>query len=229
MTGVNNAEGVLFELYMGGGGLLKCPPNLVPPAGKYIQAVEENSKETLAASIFSMGEVKGGFLAAPVLPPEWVPGTRLLVRGPLGHGFSVPEKARRILLVAFKNPPHRLQGLIGPALEKGAEVVLITNEPSLNVPEAVEIQPLAQLSSAWTWADAVAADVAREDWSEFLSSVKQEKMSANKPIVQVLLRAPMPCAAIAECGICAFTLQNSWKMICKDGPVFDLTDLIQII
>ena len=226
MTGVNNAEGVLVELYMGGGGLLKCPPNLVPPAGKYIQAIEANSSETLAAAIFSMGEARGGFLAAPMLPAGWSPGTRLQLRGPLGHGFTLPEKTRRLLLVAYENPPHRLQGLIGPALEKGAEVVLITNEPSLNVPEAVEIQPLTQLSAAWTWADAVAADVVREDWSEFLSSIKRENASAKNPFVQVLVRAPMPCAAIAECGICAFTQQNSWKMICKDGPVFDLTDLI---
>ena len=225
MTVVNNAEGVLVELYMGGGGLLRCPPNLVPPPGKYIQAVKENSKETLAATIFSMGEAKGGFLAAPLLPAGWVPGTQLQLRGPLGKGFSLPDKARRILLLAFENPSYRLHGLIGPALERGAEVVLITEEPGVNVPEAVEIQPLTQLSAAWTWADAVAADVAREDWSEFLSSIKQEKASANKPLVQVLVRAPMPCAAIAECGICAFTVQNSWKMICKDGPVFDLTDL----
>ncbi len=225
MGGVNNAEGVLVELYMGGGGLLRCPHILAPSPGKYIQAVEKNSTETLAASVFSMGEVKDGFLAAPPLPAGWVPGTQLQLRGPLGNGFTMPEKARRILLVAFENPSYRLHGLIGPALERGAEVVLITGEPAANVPEAVEIQPLTQLPAAWAWADAVAADVAREDWSEFLASIKQEKASANKPLVQVLVRAPMPCAAIAECGICAFTLQNSWKMVCKDGPVFDLTDL----
>ncbi len=96
----------------------------------------------------------------------------------------------------------------------------------MNIPEAVEIQPLTQLPAARTWADVVAADVAREDWSEFLGTIKQEKASANKPLVQVLVRAPMPCAAIAECGICAFKLQDYWKMICKDGPVFDLTDQI---
>ena len=42
---------------------------------------------------------------------------------------------------------------------------------------------------------------------------------------QVLIRAPMPCGALAECGICALTIHHEWKMICKDGPVFAMGEL----
>ncbi len=67
----------------------------------------------------------------PRLPRVLVPGLGIgtshhcasQLRGLLGNGFSIPEKARRIILVAYKITSHRLQGLIGPSLESGAEVV----------------------------------------------------------------------------------------------------------
>jgi len=43
---------------------------------------------------------------------------------------------------------------------------------------------------------------------------------------QVLVVTPMPCGGLAECGVCAFTTRRGWKMACKDGPVFDLSELI---
>jgi hypothetical protein len=43
---------------------------------------------------------------------------------------------------------------------------------------------------------------------------------------QVLVRAPMPCGALAECGVCALTIRHEWKMICKDGPVFELNSIL---
>jgi hypothetical protein len=43
---------------------------------------------------------------------------------------------------------------------------------------------------------------------------------------QALVITPMPCGGIAECGVCAVTARRGWKLACKDGPVFDLTELI---
>jgi len=42
---------------------------------------------------------------------------------------------------------------------------------------------------------------------------------------QVLVRTPVPCGGIAECGVCAVTLKSEWKLACKDGPVFDWGEL----
>jgi NAD(P)H-flavin reductase len=41
-----------------------------------------------------------------------------------------------------------------------------------------------------------------------------------------LVVAPMPCGGLAECGVCAVTTRRGWKLACKDGPVFDLGELI---
>ena len=43
---------------------------------------------------------------------------------------------------------------------------------------------------------------------------------------QVLVLVPMPCGGMGECGVCAVKIQRGWKLACKDGPVFDLEDLI---
>jgi hypothetical protein len=42
---------------------------------------------------------------------------------------------------------------------------------------------------------------------------------------QVLIHTQMPCGAAAECGVCAVTTRSSWKLACKDGPVFDMAEI----
>ncbi|MCK6583281.1 MAG: hypothetical protein L6Q49_09310 [Anaerolineales bacterium] len=42
---------------------------------------------------------------------------------------------------------------------------------------------------------------------------------------QILIRAPMPCGGIADCGVCALTIRHDMRLICKEGPVFDLMDI----
>lgn len=69
-------------------------------------------------------------------------------------------------------------------------------------------------------------DVRRENLHQLMEMLgKQEHVRARSE-AQVLVRAPMPCGALAECGVCALTLRHKWKMICKDGPVFDIEELL---
>jgi hypothetical protein len=49
---------------------------------------------------------------------------------------------------------------------------------------------------------------------------------------QVLVHTPMPCAGLGECGVCSIQVRvtpqprRTWKLVCRDGPVFNLADLI---
>ncbi len=211
---------------MNGGFDLHCPADLVPAPGQYVQAIAEGSTAILADTIFSMGGSKNGFLAAPPLPAGWMPGTRFRLRGPFGHGFSPPASARRVALIAFDDPPFRLTGLIDPALEKSAEVVIVAEAGVIDLPEVVEIQPVKGWMDVWNWADAIASEISRENWPTLREKfVGKNDLSHSAP-AQVLLRTSMPCAGAGDCGVCAITVGNDWKMACKDGPVFDLLDLI---
>lgn len=192
---------------------LVCPPELVPAPGQYLHAHAFDSDDPLADSVFFSQSALNGFIAAPGL--SWKPGTRLNLRGPLGHGFHLPVAARKIALIALDDSPERLRGLIPPAFKQGAEVVLVSDIPAADLPEAVEVQPLQALEEICRWSDFAAFDLARENLPRL------GQLPGMKNQTQALIRSPMPCGAVAECGVCAVFLHKEWKLICKDGPVFE--------
>ncbi len=218
-------EGQLHEIYLNSSAWIICPPELIPSPGQYLLAHAHGSDSPLAVPVFFSDSAPNGFRSAPLTDSAWNPGARLHLRGPLGHGFSVPEFARKVALIAFDESPARLRGLISIALKQAAEVVLVSNFAVEDIPETVEVQPLQAMLDIYQWADYAAFDVARENLNqlkEMLGKIGQAKSARE---AQVLVRAPMPCGALAECGICALTIRHEWKMICKDGPVFAMGEL----
>ncbi len=143
------------------------------------------------------------------------------MRGPLGHGFQIPPASRRIALAAFDDPPERLLSLLPEALGQGAEVTLLCRPPIPELPEEIEVQPLELLKEICRWADFLAVDAQR------ISLPALNALLGRSPGVptQVLVRTPMICGALAECGICAVRAGRRWKMACSDGPVFDWEEL----
>jgi hypothetical protein len=219
---MKNGTGQLTEIYLDSSAQIICPPDLIPAPGQYIIAYARESDSPLAIPVFFRDSAPNGFRSAPYLPLSWTPGTQLNLRGPLGHGFSIPTFARKVALVAFDESPARLLGLINTAIELEAEVVIVCGMVVDDLPEAVEVQPLQALADIYQWADYAAFDLARENLpqlKEMLGKVVQTRAPRE---AQVLVRAPMPCGALAECGVCALKVHHEWKMVCKDGPVFDI-------
>jgi len=218
---MKNGQGQVAEIFLDSRMRLVCPPELIPAPGQYILAHAAGTDDPLAVPVFFSDSAPNGFVAAPYLPLSWTPGTQLNLRGPLGHGFTVPAAARKVALIAFDESPERLRGLIPIAFKQGAEVVLVSNMTAYDLPEAVEVQPLQALKDIYHWADYAAFDTAREN----LHQIGEMLGVANQAQAQVLVRAPMPCGAIAECGICSIIIRREWKLICKDGPVFDFDSI----
>jgi hypothetical protein len=224
---MKNGEGLLSEIYLDSRARIICPPDLVPAPGQYILAHPKGGGPNLplAVPVFFSDSAPNGFRSAPFLPLEWRPGTQLNLRGPLGRGFSVPAFARKVALIAFDESPARLRGLIHIALKQDAEVVLVSNTVMDDMPEEVEIQPMQALIDIYQWADYAALDVARENLNRLGEMLGKGEQAKAPREAQVLIRAPMPCGALAECGVCALTIRHEWKMICKDGPVFELSSI----
>ncbi len=218
--------GQLFEIYLDSSIWVICPPELIPSPGQYLLAHASGSDSPLAVPVFFSDSAPNGFRSAPLRNIDWQPGTRLNLRGPLGHGFSTPQFARKVALIAFDESPARLHGLIYIALRQGAEVVLVSNSIIDNVPEDVEVQPIQAMLEIYQWADYVAFDVGRENLDQWRERFGRKDQAKSPREAQVLVRAPMPCGALAECGVCALTIRHEWKMICKDGPVFEMKDLL---
>lgn len=224
---MHTGQGQIIETVLEDGQRLAriaCPANLIPSAGQYLLA-SHASDSALSVPLYYTDSASEGFLAAPPIPPSWMPGTSLSLRGPLGRGFVIPAAARRIALVAFDDAPLRLRGLIQSCLKQGAAVVLISDFAVDHLSDEVEAHPLSELSKIKTWADYIAFDVARANLFELKDRLGISNQLSASLDAQVLIRTAVPCGGVAECGVCAVSLKSGWQMACKDGPVFDLRDI----
>lgn len=197
-----------------------CPPGLVPSPGQYLLA-GDGSGAPLPVPLFHTDSAPQGFIAAASVPEAWRPGMDLHLRGPLGRGFALPPAARRVGLVAFDDSPARLRGLIGRALKQEAAVVLVSGSTPDDLPDDVEIQPLAALPEIVVWADYLAFEVGRENLPQLRERLGKRNQLPAGSGAQVLIRTPVPCGGLADCGVCAVQLRSDWKLACKDGPVFN--------
>lgn len=233
---MHTGKGQVVELVLEDGhrqARISCPADLIPAPGQYLLAGIASSSDPLPVPLFSTESTPFGFATAPYshfiasapIPETWTPGTRLALRGPLGHGFALPASARRVALVPFDGSADRLKALIRPALRQGAAVVLLSDSDGERLPDEVEVQPFSALEEALAWADYAAFDVSRES----LPGLRERLGGLNQPPAgreaQVLVRTPVPCGGVAECGVCAVRLKSSPKLACKDGPVFDLGEI----
>ena len=212
---------------------IQCEPSLIPAPGQYLLAYAEGSDLPLAFPVFLGESFAGihkisanGFLAAPPIPASWGIGTRLYLRGPLGHGFLLPKDARRIALIAFDDSPLYLMALLGIALKQETSIVLVCKHPPDDLPLQVEVQPLDALKDVCAWADYIALDARRESLLELKKIFAGSSRLRVSNESQILIRASMPCGALAECGVCTLDSGRGQLLVCKDGPVFNLKDLL---
>lgn len=222
---MHSGKGSITELTLEEGCLyarVSCPENLIPSPGQYLLA-SDASDTPLPVSIFYTDSAPGGFIT--LAASHWKPGNGLHLRGPLGRGFSLPVVARRIALIAYDDAPVRLRGLVRPALKQNASVVLVCSSNVDSFPDEVEVQPMVAMFDALQWADYAAIDVSRENLPELKARLFEQKRAAAVRDAEVLIRTPMPCGGIADCGVCAVVTRSSWKMACKDGPVFDWKEI----
>jgi NAD(P)H-flavin reductase len=232
---MHTGKGQVLELLLEDGTRymrISCPQTMVPSPGQYLLA-GDGSDAPLPVPLFYTDSAPQGFIAAAPALNSWDPGLELRLRGPLGRGFTLPFGARKIGLIAFDASPARLKGLVQPALKQDAAIVLVCDSSPDNLPDDVEVQPMSAVSDVVEWADYVACDITRES----LPQMRERLMDLNRLMigkarveqsrnnVQILIHTPVPCGGVAECGACAVTLKSGWKLACKDGPVFDWSEL----
>ncbi|HEX9388227.1 MAG TPA: hypothetical protein VF918_18015 [Anaerolineales bacterium] len=198
---------------------VSCPSSLIPSPGQYLLA-GNGSYSPLPVPLFHTDSAPQGFIAASPIPEAWNPGMELYLRGPLGNGFRLPLSARKVALIAFDVSPARLRGLISLALRQSAAIVLVCDSSVDRLPDEVEVQPMSALPDIVDWADYLAFDVARENLNLLKERLGKLNHIPDGKDAQILVFTPVPCGGVAECGVCAVTLKSTWKLACKEGPVF---------
>jgi NAD(P)H-flavin reductase len=232
------SAGMVLEMRLEAEGLsgwIACPPGLRPAPGQYLVAHTPDPGDPLPTVLFASASNAiyapqppaglVGLRVAPPLPPTWSAGMQLALRGPLGSGFHMSATARRVALASIAGAPYRLLALAEQALNQRAAVVVYAHSSPAGLPEEVEVLPLDLLPEAPAWADFLALDICLPDLPGLRARLGLNPYQRPACQTQILITTSMPCAALAECGICGVQTRDGWKMACSDGPVFDFNSL----
>ena len=224
------AEGqwVIQEIHQRGSSLLlRVPANQGGKldAGQYFQVYAPGYGEPVAVPLFLAGDNQTWRELTGEFPAYWNPGVQLNWRGPLGRSFKMPLKARKIALVPGTGLDLALLPLIAQALQRDAAVVWGSRQVPNDLPASVEVLPPEILTEIYHWADYLALIVSPDQLDNLptqLGMVADVNLACR---VEVLVHTVMACGGVAECGVCAVKSRRGCRLACKDGPVFDLTEL----
>lgn len=170
-------------------------------------------------------------------------GSTLELLGPLGHGWSIRPTTRNLLLINEGASIAALPFLAQVALEQELAVAVVSQTvtadeaypPVLFSPEVEyhiitadgstgrhgELQYL--ISPYLSWADAVCCSVSRETALALYNSFERLH---TKHFAQCAYTQPLVCGTGA-CFACSVETHSGQKLVCRDGPIFDLRDLVR--
>ena len=169
-------------------------------------------------------------------------GDEVRIVGPLGRGFEPRERVQKMLLVGGGIGVAPLVWFADQLVAQGREVTMVLGGrtaaqiyPAALLPSEVELvvttedgslgetgRVTAPFQRLLSWCDQAFA-CGPEPMFEALYNVARDT-GTNKP-VQGLLEARMACG-LGICYSCAvFPRKGGVRLVCHDGPMFDLRDL----
>jgi dihydroorotate dehydrogenase electron transfer subunit len=185
---------------------------------------------------------------ADAAPAPWLalqpPGATIDVLGPWGRPFPVDAQARHVVLLGSG---ARLLGLLALAtalVDDGVALVVLHEAPTATallppalLPAAAEYHVATADGSAGSagsaldllppllpWADALYAALPAAAYPLLRDLVYRHRLRPQRGFATVLAEAPLACYA-AACDGCAVPLRDGYRLLCKDGPAFDLLAL----
>jgi len=170
-------------------------------------------------------------------------GENIDLFGPLGNGFSIQTTSGSVLLVAGGAGIAPLHFLIDKALEQDKEVTLLLGAqtasqlyPERLLPSGIRLVKATEdgttgekgmvtelLPEYANRADQVFACGPMPMYRDMASQRQRLKLE-GKP-VQISLEVRMGCG-LGVCYGCTVKTKNGLRQVCKDGPVFELDDIL---
>ena len=158
--------------------------------------------------------------------------------GSLGNGFSIRPASQKLLLIAGGNGIAPLYFLTQEALRKKCSVTLLYGTADKNrYPLPPEIEQVAATEDGSVGRRGMVTDLLPDfiDWADQVFAcgpvtmyrdmyARREGLLKGKP-VQISLEVRMGCG-LGVCYGCTVKTKNGLKQVCKDGPVFDLDDIL---
>ena len=164
-------------------------------------------------------------------------GASLDILGPLGHGWTLRPTTRNALLIGEERQISALTLLAQIALEQDIAVTLINQSHTLEesyppallspeieyhvVPEEQSNNFIQLLTETLLWADAAYCSVSRETSVALYAHFERLR---GKNFAQGTLIQPLACGT-GICFACSVETRIGQKLVCRDGPIFDLRDI----
>jgi dihydroorotate dehydrogenase electron transfer subunit len=174
---------------------------------------------------------------------EWLsqrqPGDRLDLLGPLGNGFSIDPDSKKLLMIAGGIGIAPLRLLADEAVRRGLSVTLLYGAPTAAQLHPSKLLPKVRLVTATEDGTAGKKGMITSVISDYIDQADQlfacgplamyqtmarmPKLKA-KPI-QISLEVRMGCG-LGVCYGCTVKTPKGLKQVCKDGPIFELNDVL---
>ncbi len=195
-------------------------------AGQLWIGFHDPMADLLPTALYPAMDERGEWYLAGAIPSGWQAGGRLSIHGPIGRGFTLPRSSRRVACVSLDEGVHYLMPLMQQAVRQGAEIVFCGERSPLRLPALIEVFSLNQREEWWQWADFIAVQGSLAAVAAFFKEIDEKfSLPSKKDGVEVMVRQPVYCAGMAECGVCAIPARKGWLLACRKGVVFDYSQI----
>ncbi|MDZ4717789.1 MAG: hypothetical protein SH847_04915 [Roseiflexaceae bacterium] len=200
----------------------------------------------VAACEPALGQIALLFAPNDDLGLRWLararPGDWLDVLGPLGRPFQLDPRTRSLVLLGEGPAVGALLMLAGELLSRGGAATLLVAAsdetllpPPFLLPADVEYQshighvvdllPDRDGRTMVAWADQISAVLPDDQVPRLRDIVRAGRVRWDRGFASVLIDSRMPCG-VGTCGVCQIALRKGQRLVCVDGPVFDLRDYV---
>jgi len=170
------------------------------------------------------------------------PGEKLDLLGPLGNGFNIYPESQNLLLVAGGIGIAPLRFLADEAVRQGLSVTLLYGTASAAQLYPSKLLPEVRLVTATEDGTVGEKGMITDLLPDFIKDADQlfacgplamyRNMADNYPQLeqagkstQISLEVRMGCG-LGVCYGCTVKTKNGLRQVCKDGPVFELNDIL---
>ncbi|MFZ5908624.1 MAG: hypothetical protein ACOYYU_01250 [Chloroflexota bacterium] len=108
---------------------------------------------------------------------------------------------------------------------QGADETLLGETVPASLPPDVEARLLSALPEAAHWAGYLTLDAAHKSLLGARQRLGVGGQAGVWKDAQALVVTPMPCGGTASYDVCAVRVHHGRKVVCEDGPVFQLSEL----